>query len=411
MLAGAIYSDLGKGVNPMGKTAGGAGVGTGPVPNEPLWDAVVVGAGPAGALTAYELVRMGRKVLLLDRQVFPRWKVCGATLSPGALHILAGSGLGPLLHRLDARPLHTLRLGGWSTRTELPLNGSLALSRTSLDSALVEAAEREGAHFCSGARARLLDLRDDRRVLGVNVGPLEVEVSARVVIAADGLASGLMAQAGVPSQPPTSPRRPVIGLGGVFPPSVQGFDAGVIHMAVGPEGYVGLVRVEDGSLNAAAALDPRALGKVESPTELVNSLLMAGGWPPLPGPSGDGWKGTPELTRRPRRPGAERLYAVGDASGYVEPFTGEGMFWAMAGARLLAPLAGGVGEGWEPGLLDAWVKTHGRLVGRAQRHCRLVAWTLARPSLTRALLQLLAAHPRLADPLVRRIGAPIASLA
>ena len=65
-----------------------------------------------------------------------------------------------------------------------------------------------------------------------------------------------------------------------------------------------------------------------------------------------GWKGTPELTRRPVRLGAERLFAVGDAGGYVEPFTGEGVLWALSGARALAPLVARVAERWDPGLLD-----------------------------------------------------------
>ena len=119
-------------------------------------------------------------------------------------------------------------------------------------------------------------------------------------------------------------------------------------MAVGEEGYVGMVKVEDGSLNVAAALSTDAMRAAESPGLLVNSLIRAGGWPGLPESPLDGWKGTPELTRRPARPGAERLFAIGDAAGYVEPFTGEGMFWALSGARALAPLVARSVDGWDP---------------------------------------------------------------
>jgi len=382
-----------------------------PIPQEPMWDAVVVGAGPAGAMTAYELGRIGRKVLLLDRITFPRWKVCGATLGPGAQDILGQSGLGAVLPSAGAVPLHTLRLGGWSTRTDLRLNGSVSLSRFSLDSALVEAAIRAGVHFSGGARVKLGPLLRDRRVVLVSTDHGEMEISSRVVVAADGLASGLMGQAGVPSQPPGSGTRPLIGLGAVFPPSAPSFEAGFIHMAVGEEGYVGLVRVEDGSLNAAAAVSSTALKKAGSPQELVASLLERGGWPSSPGFPEGGWKGTPELTRRPRLPGAERLFAVGDASGYVEPFTGEGMFWALAGARLLAPLASRVEEAWDPRVLEAWTGAHTGLMVPAQRYCRIISWTLARPALARNLLRVLSVQPRLAGPFVRRIGAPISTLA
>jgi len=373
------------------------------------WDAAVVGAGPAGAMAAYEMSRMGKQVLLLERRTFPRWKVCGATLSPGVQDLLARSGLDDLLSDLGARPLHSLRLGGWSNQAHLPLHGTVAISRTSLDLALVERAESQGTQFQSGVRAKLGPLLSDRRVLKVSKGKEEVEVSARVVIAADGLNSGLLSQAGLPSRTFPSGGRPVIGLGGVFSSPPSQMEAGVIHMAVGEDGYVGMVRVEDGSLNVAAALNPQALKDAESPDALVNKIVQGGGWPGFMGPPDFGWKGTPELTRRPPRPGAERLLAVGDASGYVEPFTGEGMFWALSGARALAPLAARADTFWDPALLTEWERIHGGSIGRSQRLCRFAAWTLSRPLLSRSLLWVLKDHPRLADPVVRRVGVPLLS--
>ena len=61
-----------------------------------LWDAVVIGAGPAGSMTARELARLGRKVLLVDKAAFPRGKVCGCCLSGSALTTLRSVGLGGL---------------------------------------------------------------------------------------------------------------------------------------------------------------------------------------------------------------------------------------------------------------------------------------------------------------------------
>ena len=375
---------------------------------EPEWEVVVVGAGPAGAMTAHDLGRQGRKVLLLERQIFPRWKVCGATLSPGVRRILSEAGLGMILPSLAAQPLHTLRLGGWSLRADLPLNGSLALSRSALDAALVERAVQEGCCFLSGVRVRLGSPLENERILRVSAGQEEREISARVVVAADGLNSGIMNQAGLPSKTTPSGGRPMVGLGGVLSSPPLQLEAGIIHMAVGEGGYVGMVRVEDGSLNVAAALSSLALKGAGSPEALVASILQGGGWPELPSPE-LGWKGTPELTRRPRVPGAERLFAVGDASGYVEPFTGEGMFWALSGARALAPLAALAATSWHPDLLSEWTRVHGRLVGRAQRLCRIMAWTLSRPLLTRSLLRVLRDHPHIAGPVVRRVGVPLAS--
>jgi len=296
----------------------------GDIPWDQVWDSVVVGAGPAGAMTALELGRAKKRVLLIDRGAFPRWKVCGATLSPGVKDLLVDAGLGGLLSTLGASALHRLRLGGWSMQADLPLNGSISISRYALDAALIREARRSGVYFCPEARGRLGPVSSDRRFLEVTAGGAQIEVQTRAVVAADGLGSRLMAQAGVPSEVPATSRRRLVGLGGVFSPSPSSYPAGVIHMAVGEAGYVGLSRVEDGSLNVAAALDPTILREKGSPGELVQSLLSECGWPGLPDTPSEGWKGTPELTRRPRQPGAERLFAVGDAGGYVEPFTGEG---------------------------------------------------------------------------------------
>ncbi len=377
------------------------------LPREPCWDAVVVGAGPAGSMVAYELSRLGRKVLLLERCGLPRWKVCGSTLSPGVQGLLARANLGNLLSDSGACGLHTLRLGGWSMRAELRLNGSVALSRSSLDAALVEAALARGVHFISGARAKLGPLLPDRRIVEVSIGEDPLQVSARVVVAADGLNSGLLIQAGLPSPTAPSGGRAVIGLGGVFSAPAPQLEAGIVHMAVGEGGYVGMVRVEDGSLNVAAALSPAALKAAGSPDSALDALLRAGGWPGFSGPPDLGWRGTPELTRRPRCAGAERLFAVGDASGYVEPFTGEGVLWALSGARALAPLAARAAKRWDPGLLLEWGAVHGRLMARSQRLCRAVAWTLARPTVSRLLLRILKEHPHLADPVVQRVGVPL----
>ena len=372
-----------------------------------VWDVIVVGAGPAGSMIAYELSRLGKKALLLDRRAFPRWKVCGATLNHGCQAVLDRAGLGDLLETSGARSLDTLHLGGWAHDVEVPLDGTVALSRVIFDSALIRAATEAGALFLQETVVKPGRLVEGGRTLLVGIGDNQVEITGKIVIAADGLSSGLMAGAGVPSKPLHSGKRPLIGLGAVLPVQTPGFPAGVIHMAVGNEGYVGFVRVEDGSLNAAAAVSPSALRAAESPTSLINSLLRQAGWLEIEEASDLSWTGTPELTRSPSRPGAERLFAVGDAGGYVEPFTGEGMYWALAGASLLAPLAVLGTEEWTTSLLDDWTALQARLIGRAQRLCQASAWVLARPPLARLSIRVLEASPRLARGLVRRVGAPI----
>jgi flavin-dependent dehydrogenase len=359
-------------------------------------------------MTALEMARLGRRVLLLDRARFPRWKVCGATLSPGVVDIFAEAGLGPFLQSLGPDSLETLRLGGWTKRVDLPLRGSMALSRKRLDSALIQEAIRRGCCMVEGARVRLGSLLDDRRTLEVSMSGVGTqEVHGRIVIASDGLSSGLMGQAGEPSSVCPVAKRRLVGIGSLLSYSGKGFEAGVIHMAVGDGGYVGAVRDEDGFLNVAAAVERERLRTAGGPGALILELLRDAGWPAGEEFAHAEWKGTPELTRRPSRPGSDRLFAVGDASGYVEPFTGEGMLWAFAGARALAPLAARASDSWDPRLLDEWGRVHGGLVGRAQRLCRAITWTLARPGFSKTLLRGLHLHPGLAGPVVRRVGSPL----
>lgn len=369
-----------------------------------VWDAVVVGAGPAGAMTALELARAGAEVLLLDRQAPPRWKVCGCCLSPGTQSLLREAKLARVLDGSGAVPLHTLRLGGWGATAELRLGGSVALSRAVLDASLVQAAVEAGATLAAPARARLGPCSGDRRTVLVDRDASSVEVGARVAVAAAGLGSPLLSEAlrdvGGGSEA-VSPRAP-IGFGARFAPSTPGYAPGVIHMAVGREGYVGLVRLEEGSLEVAAALAPAGLEAGVRPEEAVHRLLEGAGFPALEGTPSDGWRGTPRLTRRLSTRGAGRLFAVGDAAGYVEPFTGEGIGWALSGARILAPIAlQGIRE-WRPELVRDWDSAYDATVGGAARLCRGLSWALQRPGLSRAGLAALSRFPGLAAPFVAR---------
>jgi flavin-dependent dehydrogenase len=238
-----------------------------------------------------------------------------------------------------------------------------------------------------------------------------LEVTARVVVAADGLRSGILARIGKGSPATPGPASGKVGLGAVFEAADAEYRHGVIHMAVGDEGYVGLVRTEDGTLNVAAALKPSALGRNASPEQAVSQILRQASFPPLEGEPTEGWQGTPNLAYHPVRLGGERIFAVGDAAGYVEPFTGEGMSWALAGAGTLAPIVRRAVDRWSADHLDEWSRAYRRTIGHAQRLCRGAAWTLGRPVLSRAALRLMNRYPKVAEPFVTRAASPPPTLA
>ncbi|HJZ58265.1 MAG TPA: hypothetical protein VKE74_25205, partial [Gemmataceae bacterium] len=199
-----------------------------------------------------------------------------------------------------------------------------------------------------------------------------------------------------------------IGAGIVVPRSLApGFFApGTIYMATGRGGYVGLVRLEDDRLDIAAALDPAFVRSSGGLGAAAGAILAATGWPVTPGIERLPWKGTPALTRTPSVIAGHNWFAVGDAAGYVEPFTGEGMAWAVMSAAALAPIAVRAVAGWDDSLAREWADTYHRLVGRRQRVCRWVARWLRSPTLTRLVVGALSALPFLSRPLVSALNRP-----
>jgi 2-polyprenyl-6-methoxyphenol hydroxylase-like FAD-dependent oxidoreductase len=179
-----------------------------------------------------------------------------------------------------------------------------------------------------------------------------------------------------------------------------------IFMAVGRRGYVGLVRVEDGRLNVAAAFEGDFLRGHGRAGSAAAALLAEAGFPAVAALDAADWLGTVPLTRRTRPLAAERVFWLGDAAGYVEPFTGEGMGWALTAAHAVTPLALRAIEGWDPAQPRAWSALHRRLVGRRQRLCRGLAFLLRHPWPARLALGLATRAPGMTRLLVDRVNAP-----
>src|SRR5262249_54780962 len=156
-------------------------------------------------------------------------------------------------------------------------------------------------------------------------------------------------------------------------------------------------------LDIAAAMDRRAMRDAGGPASLVSQLLADAGWPPLPSLESLAWRGTPSLTRRASRVAGNRLFVVGDSAGYVEPFTGEGMAWALEGAAALAPIVVESVQGWTERHAAGWRSVFHRIVGE-RRTCRAAATVLRHPRLTRGLIRILERFPGLGQPVIRRLN-------
>ncbi len=382
---------------------------------------VIVGAGPAGAFAAYELARAGVESLLIDRQRFPRPKVCGGCLNARTLALLAAAGLGELPASLGGEPLDHFELWTGGRTVRLPMPRGIAVSRAAFDEALVREAVAAGAEFLPATRAVLGAAGSKTR--RVRLPQAKCQVVARLVIAADGLGgSFLPGDSGHRSRAVSESR---IGAGAVFDDihsrlSRHGtYRPGVIHMAVGRSGYVGVVRVEGGRLSVAAALDRRALGDGRTLVGAITELLAEAGLPRLPGLPKPGtcasqWQGTAALSRRSPQVAFDRVFLIGDAAGYVEPFTGEGISWALEAARevsalvaraALAPLAPNTERQWDGSLELGWRRRYRKRIARRQRWCRGISWALRRQMLVSSAVRLLGGAPSLAAPLMAHLNA------
>ena len=322
-----------------------------------IYDVAVVGAGPAGSATATHLARAGWRVALVDRSAFPREKPCAECISPAADPLLAELGV---LDRLDAaRParLRGFRIYGPSGREfqgdyasvraadgHLEHHLGLSILRRVFDAALVNIAREAGAE----PRLRWSLAQLERGVDGIwtlrpaAASSTEEPIRARLVVAADGVHSTVARRLGL--HVPGRMRK--IALVGHLHGLSELDEYGEMHAA--GRRYVGIARVEApaaGDLSTVAmvvdeARDGRNLaGRTE--TFFWDALAT---FPMLrkriTSATLDGkLLTTSRLTVSARRLSADGLLLVGDATGYYDPFTGEGIYRGLRGAALAASVA------------------------------------------------------------------------
>ena len=323
-------------------------------------DVLVIGAGPAGAVAALVLARAGARVTVLDRASFPRDKLCGDTVNPGALRILRRLGLA---HVTDG----ALGVDGMIVTGEggVRVTGryddgqqGMALSRRVLDARLLEAAVAAGALFEDRILAQAPVIGADGQVTGIEVrlpsGRTE-RYTARVTIAADGRYSRV-ARALRLTRSPAHPRRWAIGA--LFA-GVAGLSSfGEMHVRAGR--YLGVAPLPDGVANGCLVTADRAI--LQTPGILLQALrsdaetadrfaraeLVSA--PTVLGP----------LALDAAVAGVPGLLLAGDAAGFIDPMTGDGLRFAFRGGELAAAEALRV-------LAEGWNGAHDRLFGARRR--------------------------------------------
>jgi geranylgeranyl reductase family protein len=305
------------------------------------FDVIVVGAGPAGAATALLLARAGVAVALVDGARFPRPKACAEYYSPGVVDALERLGVWAQVAQLPhARPRGMELFGPGGGRHLLaypndPLpRRSLTVRRDVLDALLVEQAAQAGATVLTGLAVRDV-LLEGACAVGVRVqAPTRRDISARLVIGADG-ARSLVARRMHLAAPTRWPAR--LGLIAHYE-GVDGLaDHGEMHLAPGV--YCGLAPLGDNWVNVGCVLSSataRRLGSADAIFRWMLSRLPAVADRLGPGRRSGPLRGSTPLAHRCARPYAAGALLVGDAAGFLDPFTGEGVFRALRGAELAA---------------------------------------------------------------------------
>jgi flavin-dependent dehydrogenase len=303
-------------------------------------DVLIAGAGPAGAMAAIVLARAGARVILVDRDEFPRDKLCGDTLNPGAVRLLESHRLagGALAGALPLGGMHVTgpRASVHARYAQAPM--AMAITRRAFDTWLIEQAIAAGARFESGVtvRAPLMDLAAGvpvvrGLVLDRKGHSRSLRMPAVMTIAADGRRSILARAAGLAARP-ASPRRWAYGTYATGVHAVT--DEGEMHIRHG--WYVGVAPLGRDLVNICV-VTPAATRR--RPFEVVRDTIR----------SDDGLRGRfadaridervrvlGPLSSDAKSAGVAGLLLAGDAAGFVDPMTGDGVHLALKGGVLAA---------------------------------------------------------------------------
>jgi flavin-dependent dehydrogenase len=369
-------------------------------------DVLIVGAGPAGAIAGLVLARAGARVRLVDRADFPRDKLCGDTVNPGTLACLRRLGIG---EAVDARGLRVdgmLVTGERGAAIQGRYPGGLfgrAILRRDLDWLLLQQAVQAGCQLDAHVAVRdaIVDAsRDGPVVVGARIGHngSTRELRARVTIAADGRRSTIAFGLGL-ARHPDVPRRWAIGayFDGVRHVSDTSLTPGVIgEMHVRRGRYIGVAPVPGGATNVCLVKPSHpADGDLRDPAALLMRELARD--PLLRDRFAHARLIAPPVVLGPLavdvRPAAiDGLLLGGDAAGFIDPMTGDGLRFAIDGGALAASAA-------LDALAHGWPGVHARLAARRRREFG-GKWRFNRA------LRALVASPRAVD--VAAAAAPLA---
>jgi menaquinone-9 beta-reductase len=284
------------------------------------FDVGIVGAGPAGSSCAAFCALAGLRTVVLEREKFPREKVCGDCLNPSCWPVLRRLGIAEGVRQLPHGILNAVEfiaIGGRKVIVDLPSDeeSEIAIKRSLFDMLLMSRARELGAQVYEETTVTALTSSNGWTIETAR-GPT---FAARTLVGADGRNSTV---ARLCNWLPRPARERVALQAHIALPA--GFGNRVVLQFL-PEGYSGQAPVNRDELNLCLVSNPSKLPALRHWAEKQFALQQDHQWHTI----------TP-LTRAALAPARDKLFLVGDAARVVEPFTGEGIYYALRTAELAA---------------------------------------------------------------------------
>src|SRR5213595_2795525 len=310
-----------------------------------MFDVAIVGGGPAGSSCAAFCALAGLHTLVLEREKFPREKVCGDCLNPSCWAVLKHLGVARRVRDLPHAKLDSVEfiaIDGHKVVVDLPSghNCEVSVKRSLFDDLLLTRARDVGADVREGTTVTALANSNSEKIC--SHGPVarpdldapqgrgyscawNIETDggetfvARILIGADGRNSTVARLRNLLPRP----ARERVALQ-AHVPLPRNFGRRIILQFL-REGYSGQASVNETQLNLCLVGTPPTISKLRRWAERQFQL-----------PADQGWRTITPLTRSPVASAHENLFFVGDAARVVEPFTGEGIYYALRSGELAA---------------------------------------------------------------------------
>jgi geranylgeranyl reductase family protein len=347
------------------------------------YDVAIIGGGPAGATCAAFCAQAGWRTLLIEKARFPRDKVCGDCVNPGCWPVLERLGVADrILSQTHARIAEVAFTDERGRSFRLPIaasdRGEIAISRLLFDAILLDRARELGVDVREQAALTALEK-------GWDIQTTTGNFSAHLLVAADGRNSIVARLLGL--LPAVTKER--VGLQAHLPAPAEHRQH--VAMRFLPFGYCGVADIGGERINLCLVARPEKIADLKAWASQHFTI-----------PADTTWRTITPLRRAPLSPAHENLLFVGDAARVVEPFTGEGIYYALASGELAARhlLAND---------LPGYAATHARLYRGRLWVNELARLAVLHPWLATGILGAARIYPQALRYLTSKVIGPIAN--